>query len=101
MIKKLKDAGFDINHYDSSGHCCNCHPCEGELELPTLSKLIEACIKDFRSREEFRLSFDGIIWEAGFAYFDIDSQADNFNYNTGKTPEEAIANFWLELNKKK
>lgn len=58
---------------------------------PTLSELIESCGDSFKLLTRFKE--DMCIWIAGD---DID------HYITeGKTPEEAVAKLWLELNKKK
>jgi len=68
----------------------------GLVYLPTLEELIEACGKDFRflihekdvrSRSEWRAGGGRNVW-----------LEDNENW--GKTPTEAVARLWLELNKK-
>jgi hypothetical protein len=97
LAKKLQEAGFPQYHKEiynpidcKNGFC---------VTIATLSELIEACIKDFKE-EEFRISFDGEKWEAGFAFWDIDSQMDSFSSYEGSTPEEAVSLLWLGLNKK-
>lgn len=87
LAKKLKDAGFPfkIGHTDGKtihfGETVTYAP-------PTLSELIEACGDKFRGVEVgdwkptrwYAKSKDEIIVEA-------------------ETPEDAVANLWLELNK--
>ena len=58
---------------------------KGEFNL---SSLIEACGNNF-----FKLIFDTEIWN------DI-SQPNTRVVEIGSTPEEAVANLWLKLNKK-
>ena len=97
LAKKLKDAGFP---QDGLNECtfrnCNCHnlkKCGGcsnclWIRFPTLSELIEACGYGFR-----KLIHIGDEW-----------QAESFTFGeggVGLTPEEAVANLWLELNKTK
>ncbi len=85
LAKKLKDAGF---------------PQKGEYYeplyyQPTLSELIEACGDKFKRLEtckvpDIKTDVERIVW---FAYSEDDE-------TTGYTPEEAISELWLELNKK-
>ena len=112
LAKKLKDAGFpqndnclqwfdktydfDLNDYNGCGM-------EGEQDefkkdedvaLPTLSELIEACYKE---GIYFELQGYNNEWLA----FDGTQLTKEFNKKgEGKTPEEAVANLWLALNKK-
>lgn len=100
LALELKKAGFPLPaHTDcdfESGGCCRCGDDDKEVCIPTLSELIEACGDR-----------DGIViwrfsgkWYAGQAehwsghqiYGEIDRQ-------TGSTPEEAVAQLLLELNK--
>lgn len=103
LAKKLKDAGFpqdcNMRHY---------HPTHGMsvgiphpdtlidpevVALPTLSELIEAVLPKCSNFAMFCHS----EWTCGdyLAY-----QSDWLERVTGSTPEEAVANLWLELNKK-
>jgi hypothetical protein len=84
LAKKLKDAGFPVKGDTLiKGY-------KGEfVPFPTLSELISACGDKF-----MLVKFKGdSLW---YSSDDIDSYADC----EGKTPEEAVANLWLELNKK-
>lgn len=75
LALKLKEAGFPVKWYvDNSGY-----------DLPTLSELIEEC------GEGFKFSLHRFI-EGWFA----DTKGHE---GKGSTPEEAVANLWLELNK--
>jgi len=103
LAKKLKDAGFPYKKIDDccgneiDGHCsgvcsgmiCIREKCDLFVIHPTLSELIEAC------GDRFVLSKfeDDELW---YVSDDIDHYAEF----EGKTPEEAVANFWLKLNKK-
>lgn len=94
LALKLKEAGFPWR----DGRCsycieCNftyCSVCRDEAEYePTLSELIKACGEEFggiiRRNNKFGCgSPNEVISEAQFVY---------------NTPEEAVANLWLELNK--
>lgn len=59
--------------------------------VPTLSELIEACGERFfrlsHSKNNDGTSWDAESWEVG-------------EIETGKNPEEAVANLWLATNKK-
>ncbi len=93
--KKLKDAGFP-----QQGSATCTHPLghtEESLQeigedvvIPTLSELIEACGEGFSS-----LSYwDSKYWQA------TGKGVGMVGYTSASTPEIAIANLWLELNKK-
>lgn len=125
LCKKLKDAGFpqeyrksnpiaDFAYYDKSEELHLLHDDNdtgwwigneyGEVDrldiervlkeftkCPTLSELIEACGKD----KVFNLYNGNKRWEAS----KIGKEEDAF-HGYGQTPEEAVANLWLALNKK-
>lgn len=104
LAKQLKDAGFkqygdgkrenevglpiligmDFNSGEYGNYCY----------FPTLSELIEACGDRFYGvlRGPFKK-----YWEAGeyWGYAEFCG-----TIGQGSTPEEAVANLWLELNKK-
>ena len=61
---------------------------------PTLSELIKACGDGFNYLERFKGKW--FASECG----DIIEDADVCKQSRGKTPEEAVAKLWLELNKK-
>lgn len=79
LARKLKDAGFPIRG-----------PVEMVTKRPTLSELIEA-INDHVKLEWFP--------KTRWAYANCCDRNDH--QQTGKTPEEAVANLLLELNNKK
>jgi len=69
------------------------------VRVPTLSELIEACpktieAKDFDSIGIFTLSISGDEWTAGYYWYEY-SVLDR----DGSTPEEAVVNLYLALNK--
>lgn len=99
--KKLKDAGFPqtgenmVSHLsmkekfnasimgESLGYVC----------IPTLSELIEACKNEL----------DEIIIYITYNLTEVQGINPTYGYDLsveGSTPEEAVANLWLELNKK-
>lgn len=113
LAKQLKDAGFPQKLHPLTGlmyedgspnipiHCANGKVCycpehtgEPYSVIPTLSELIEACGDGFRLlRYSPPHEFSNGTWYAGTG---DDSKGDLI----GKTPEEAVAKLWLELNKK-
>jgi hypothetical protein len=80
LAKKLKDAGFKSQYFRTEDY----YP---DVNVPTLSELIEACggnakaliQQDSKTQWEYAVDGKGAL---------------------GQTPEEAVANLWLELNKK-
>ena len=94
LAKQLKDAGWlPENSYDYFGWIEAHQTYEKNngipsLPCPTLSELIEACGDSFSSLLN---NFDE--WHCyGISNLQI--------FVKGKTPEEAVAKLWLELNKK-
>ena len=100
LAKQLKDNGFPINIKSSgryfvlkNGTVLDNHlapsVCVNDIVeqviKPTLSELIEAC------GEDFRLLSKRATWRA-----ESIMGVEDF----GNTPEEAVANLWLALNKK-
>lgn len=90
LAKKLKDAGYpQKNKYFCDG-CANPKCAINEYEnakpdyQPSFSELIEAC-------GYVSLEGEGDDWTASDMIMSIQK---------GSTPEEAVANLWLELNKK-
>lgn len=103
LAKELKDAGFwkseYVNNWLDTFHK------EGRIEmweevatsldfLPTLSELIEAC--GDRSYTLVKMIIDGeevySFCESGGGF--------GCDYGKGSTPEEAVAQLWLAINKK-
>lgn len=113
LAKKLKDAGFPVDCGQTFCDGCEYFPADGDFKgewchVPTLSELIEACGDDIESIVLQKA--DGYLmkrcWRAyptESAYVEKmkgDCVVDCCGYITGSTPEEAVANLWLELNKK-
>lgn len=92
LCKKLKDAGFPLKKR------CLCESNCIHLNFPTLSEMIGACGDKFESlvfhKEEFKAYPIKNISD------EIYQDGDVPNKGWCKTPEEAVANLWLELNKK-
>ena len=100
LAKKLKDTGFpqkskyegDICQYDNLHHLGYYISKDNKnVYVPTLSELIEACGDRFSFLAVLQ-GTQGKIWRASVP-------GEVFWWN-GSTPEEAVANLWLELNKK-
>lgn len=105
LTKKLKDVRFPHNWTSFEDHdpelLVKDWNMYGKGYSPTLSELIEACIHNGRN---FNLAYKvngvkpqngyrrtgGSIWRATSYYDTAISQ-------TGVTPEEAVANLWLDL----
>lgn len=69
------------------------------LYVPTLSELIEVCGEEYTKngkKYDFTLVRSLGKWFASFT----DEEFTHSKMGTGPTPEEAVANLWLELNKK-
>lgn len=108
LAKKLKEAGFPQKNHEMKCSCCwfewydedsedhelwnsnEIELSENYVYVPTLSELIEACGDDFGGLERRSdVMFVAIeYFEKGNIYF------------VEKTPEEAVAKLWLELNNK-
>ena len=116
LAKKLKEAGFPQNnsefyyspyilinsemkepefvlHYKLSPLHSDYCGTKGSISCPTLSELIEACGGGFQKLEKVE------TWSAYWCPKDDDGSG--LKIESGKTPEEAVANLWLELNGKK
>lgn len=100
LAKRLKDAGFpeiviQDNPAGTAPLSIETGPYRPSISmLPSLSTLIEACGENFVSlnrNEEFS------TWEA---YGKYQHWNNDIEYEGGQTPEEAVANLWLALNKK-
>ncbi len=120
LAKQLKEAGFPNSQdwFEEKTVCKECEapyenkPCEkcgwyGGYTFTvkphiSLSELIEACGDNlimFRAEKEWCVAImrNG-IQEVSYDATYIDEKFDHFNVCS--TPEEAVANLWLELNKK-
>ncbi len=99
LAKKLKDSGFpkensfdeSVTFIDSNGTLRYGNELSPEYNpclIPTLSELIEACEDNFLS-----LALFGKTWQA--------FRQKNIEPVHGSTPEEAVANLWMQLHPKK
>ena len=95
LAKKLKDAGFPYDWSRMEDHdpelLVKTWYMYGKGYSPTLEELIEACGKNinFYLKENWS-DIEFLNWEA----------FGGAKTGNGKTPTEAVANLWLELNKK-
>jgi len=92
LSKKLKEAGFPFKNDWESYNYIECGECGdgGQIgdDLPvTLSELIEACGDEFKR-------LDNLHDMNLFIAYSVDSIGKR---GEGITPEEAVANLWLEL----
>lgn len=97
LSKQLKDAGFpqdgDGKPYSIVAELRGediCSDGKENVYYPTLSELIEACGDGYFSLESYQAKDGTTRWLA--------IKGINFELTTGKTPEEAVAKLWLELN---
>ena len=122
LAKKLKDAGWPqsiegmkcVWGIDPDGKIAGVNGekgammSDGFLRLPNLSELIEACgngIFNLLRQSQFHQQETGFKWKATFA--DVSkmeglsvSEAERIMVDgLGSTPEEAVVNLWLLLNK--
>ena len=102
LAKKLKDNGFP----QIPQHEFVCKEGAGEDECvtkPRLSELIDACGDGFELESEYwdvELAQEVSSWHSLKAIKDPDDDRE-YVHGYGRTPEEAVAKLWLELNKKK
>jgi len=87
LLQELKDAGFPKSDF----RCVRDIEPISWVGIPTLSELTNACGEDFGSLTQSygKTTFQ---WRA--------VNASNQHAYLGFTPEEAVARFWLALNKK-
>ena len=117
LAKKLKEAGFPQMPHgkgdwrDSKGIRTpeGSEIKDGDFYVPTLSELIEACGRSFKGLEQINFQSGGWAAYGILPTMDISIEErlkDQYeerkvlNGGKGSTPEEAVANLWLELNKK-
>lgn len=97
LAKQLKDAGFPQPPKPPPEYASLAW--HGDVYIPTLSELIEACGElpiIFKSGGRwFAATWEGKFF--GDHY--IDGRLE-YNLQESDTPEEAVAHLWLELNKK-
>lgn len=105
LAKQIKDAGFPHEHTTHGGNDGFDEYCEDEeflsgenICIPKLSELIEAC----GDEDDFTLHRIGTVWIAEKWYQPLENRPKflKAGQHKGSTPEEAVANLWLELNKK-
>ena len=88
--KKLKDAGYDFRYLSDDDKDPIGFPLVWTWSVPTPSELIEACGESFYNLVKQQ------VWVAR-AY----NEKEDEYVGTGNTPEEAVAELWLALNKTK
>lgn len=103
IVLNLKEAGFPLKEHPYP-HRKNEHLEYGLLAFPfgdkiylfpTLSELIEACGSEF---DHLKRVYGDWKWEAYYNGEEV--RVDNhYFFGKGQSPEEAVANLWLELNR--
>lgn len=87
LAKQLKEAGYKAPYARTEQYY-------SDVNIPTLSELIEACGDKFYALNKLGNPFPNEDWCA-----EGETLPDSMDF-TGSTPEEAVAKLWLELNKK-
>lgn len=108
LVKKLKDAGFPgIKEIPQKTGGLDVHILT--LRFPDLIELIEACGESFNELVREHYPKGNIYWKAYLTEEAFDNSEDQKSYpcvldccgfECGDTPEEAVANLWLKINKK-
>jgi hypothetical protein len=94
LAKKLKDNGFKQIGDNQDGYKTTD---DGEyVYIPTLSELIEEC-EPYIVSLEFRVN--GTVAK-GCMIYEENLTPEKHCLTVGRTPEEAVAKLWLELNEK-
>lgn len=128
LAKKLKDAGYSqvrklggkvyfqngkTSHIvcEGAGYECDCTTttedgygmagAEETVYAPTLSELIEACGRCLFHIKRIGVNGEDYWWAVSHCGHPEHEWSGNNLEEQGKTPEEAAANLWLELNKNK
>ena len=105
LAKQLKEAGFPNTEKwwrkenDKWEIWSLINPFKNDLPCPTLSELIEVCIK-ILPRQDFHLECLDNNWQASSCYDDALKGFNPDSWITGENPEEAVAKLWLKLKDK-
>lgn len=100
LALKLKEAGFGQEERLGIGNGdMFLEGKKGLVYVPTLSELIEAIGDRFRNIELRQEDIEGGRWVA-YSRENDDINCEVSIFKNGQTPEEAVANLWLEINKK-
>ena len=101
LAKKLKDAGFPQNmdryHYDGKNNQTSALDEDG-IDFPTLSELIEACGDEIIGISKYN---NGEYAKDGWYAMYHKPAMSNTTFIYGSTPEEAVANLWIQLHTNK
>ncbi len=97
LVKKLKDAGFPQGHTFMAVNFSIPNEFLNQIPVvPTLSELIEACGDRFHKLSKNNMSTrDKWLWMAESEV--IDFEAKTHLLEGAPTPEEAVAQLWLEI----
>ena len=110
LAKKLKDAGFPQQEFDFAKNKVEEAPNDIApykwAYPPTLSELLEACGDKFESlsyvypKSEDTTNTEWLEKGGRWCAVAMEQGFTTIADTNGFTPEEAVANLWLELNKK-
>ena len=119
LAKQLKEAGFyqatwrGQNYFNEDGlavisdEFLENERMQGKIKIPSLSELIESCGDKFEWLGNYGVTKYGhqddigkTVWVCGKWSGTFVSVGDDFDeISRGSTPEEAVANLWLKINK--
>lgn len=92
LVLKLKESGFPFIYATEEDNFNQVVKLDGKKYLiPTLSELIEACGERFESLA---------LLDSGWQAIGLDETHNKVRTELYQSPEIAVANLWLELNKK-
>lgn len=105
LIQKLKDTGYPLTEVDTTSNWCLTRDGVITFEdnttyrIPSLSELIEACgeevvLSNCKGDLKARECTESWLTEKWYGLSKVCHIAQ------GKTPEEAVAKLWIELNEK-
>ena len=93
LALKLKEAGLNLEHHYDEHSCVRCDKPHFALCEPNLEELIEACGDRFGKLERH-----GKYWQTTYPLISAINLPNR--PEKGSTPIEAVANLYIELNKK-
>lgn len=97
LALELKQAGFPQERQKVHADIEGVQATVSDVKLPTLSELIHACGKKIKSLHRF---------EKGEVFQGMECDVDGWqaegkdHWYMGESPEEAVAYFWLAINRK-
>ena len=106
LAKQLDNAGYEFRKVKDGERGSSYFKTDGtRYRYPTLEELIDACGDAFLGLHKHYINNDTFEWYADTHTHPCDCGKEecngfNWEHETGKTPTEAVAKLWLELNNK-